>query len=69
MKFNPIKFLKKIPVFFSEVRTEMKKVTWPTRKETINKTLTVIGISLATAIVLGGLDFLFTWVLKQIIAK
>jgi preprotein translocase subunit SecE len=38
---------------------EMKKVTWPTRKETRNYTLMVIGISLGVAAVLGGLDFIF----------
>ena len=39
---------------------EMKKVTWPTRKETRNYTLMVIGISLGVAAVLGGLDFIFS---------
>jgi preprotein translocase subunit SecE len=39
---------------------EMKKVTWPTRTETRNYTLMVIGISLGVAAVLGGLDFIFT---------
>ena len=29
---------------------EMKKVTWPTKKETYNYTLLVIGISLAVAV-------------------
>lgn len=43
---------------------EMKKVTWPTKKETYNYTLLVVGISLAIAIFLGALDFLFTWLLE-----
>jgi preprotein translocase subunit SecE len=38
---------------------EMKKVTWPTRQETYNYTLLVIGVSLAGALFLGGLDYLF----------
>lgn len=42
---------------------EMKKVTWPTKKETYNYTLLVIGISLAVAIFLGALDYIFSWVL------
>ena len=42
---------------------EMKKVTWPTKKETYNYTLLVIGVSLAVAIFLGALDYLFAWVL------
>lgn len=69
MKFNPINLIKKIPSFFSEVKKEMKKVTWPTRKETTNKTLIVIGISVATAALLGGLDAFFAWVVRIVIIK
>lgn len=47
---------------------EMKKVSWPTKKETQKYTLLVIGISLAVAAFLGSLDFLFTWLLEQILA-
>ncbi len=48
---------------------EMKKVTWPTRKETYNYTLLVVGISLGVAIFLGALDYFFTWGLQFIINK
>lgn len=40
---------------------EMKKVTWPTKKETYNYTLLVIGISLAVALFLGALDYIFSF--------
>ena len=39
---------------------EMKKVTWPTKKETQNYTFLVIGVSLAVAAFLGALDYIFT---------
>lgn len=39
---------------------EMKKVTWPTQKETKNYTILVIGVSLAVAAFLGALDFIFS---------
>lgn len=39
---------------------EMKKVTWPTRKETTHYTLLILGISVATAIFLGLLDYVFS---------
>jgi len=38
----------------------MKKVTWPTKKETQNYTYLVIGISFAVAVFLGALDYVFT---------
>jgi preprotein translocase subunit SecE len=48
---------------------EMKKVTWPTKKETYNYTLLVIGISLAVALFLGALDYIFSWGLNLVITK
>ncbi len=48
---------------------EVKKVTWPTKKETRQYTILVIIISLAVAIYLGGLDYIFNWLLELIIIK
>ena len=50
--------------FFEEVKTEMKKVSWPTKKETIKNTTAVLGISFVIAVFLGGLDFVFTKILN-----
>lgn len=60
-------FFKKIPKFFSEVKEEMKKVSWPTRQETIRGTLIVIGALIVTAIFLGGLDAFFAWIMSKLI--
>ena len=57
----------KIIVFLKEVRLEMKKVNWPTRKETIRYTLIVIGLSVAVAAFLGSLDFIFNTLLTRFI--
>jgi preprotein translocase, SecE subunit, bacterial len=43
---------------------EMKKVTWPTKKETYNYTVLVILISLGVAAFLGALDFVFSSLLQ-----
>ena len=40
---------------------EMKKVTWPTKKEAKNYTFLVIGVSLAVASFLGALDYIFSF--------
>jgi preprotein translocase subunit SecE len=45
--------------YFKEVVRELKKVSWPSRKQTVDKTVLVIVISILLAIYLGGLDFLF----------
>ncbi len=45
--------------FFSEVVSELSKVTWPTRAEATRLTAAVIVISLAVGLFIGGLDILF----------
>ena len=44
---------------FREVRSEMKKVVWPTREETIRLTVVVIAISSVISIILFVSDSLF----------
>ena len=61
-----IKF-KKIPDYFRTSRDELKKVAWPTRKETTKNTLVVIGFSAAVGIFLGVIDYLLNLGLQQII--
>lgn len=51
--------------YLKESRQEFKRVNWPTRKETIRMTTTVIVISLTTAIFLGILDLIFTYLLGK----
>jgi len=46
---------------------EMKKVTWPTKKETYSYTMLVIFISLGVALFLGLLDLIFTKGLEYLI--
>ena len=52
----------KIAKYIKASIEEMKKVTWPTKKETKNYTILVIGISLAVAAFLGALDYIFSFV-------
>ena len=64
-----MKVFTKITTFLKEVRLEMKKVNWPSRQETIRKTLVVIGISVAIAIFLGAIDFVLTTLLNRFILR
>ncbi len=45
--------------FLKEVVAELKKVTWPTRDETIKLTVVVLVISIIVAAFIGGLDYTF----------
>jgi len=62
-----MQILNRIITFLKEVKVELKKVNWPTKQETIKYTLIVIGVSFAVAIFLGGLDFVFTWLIDKFI--
>nr|WP_279127101.1 preprotein translocase subunit SecE [Acidaminococcus fermentans] len=42
--------------FLREVKTEMKKVTWPTKRELIGYTITVILSSLFAAFLIWAID-------------
>jgi len=47
-------------VFLNEVKTELAKVIWPTKQETIKLTIIVIVISLIIGVYIGGIDFILT---------
>jgi preprotein translocase subunit SecE len=53
---------------FSGLREEFKQVTWPTRKEALELTVTVVTISLIVALFVGIIDVLLAKILA-IIAK
>jgi len=55
--------------FFSEVRTELKKVTWPSRGEVKNTTLVVILTTVFFGFYLWGLDVLFTQLMKRVMGS
>jgi preprotein translocase subunit SecE len=51
----------------TDVATELKKVTWPTRKETQAATLIVIVTVIISAIILGGVfDTVWSWLTDKI---
>ena len=50
----------------TEVATELKKVTWPTRKETQAATLVVIVTVIIAAIILGVFDMIWSWITDRI---
>ena len=49
-------FTQKTVQFLREVRVETKKVTWPTRKETLASTVVVLVTTFIIAFFLGGVD-------------
>ncbi|MGA2418171.1 MAG: preprotein translocase subunit SecE [Candidatus Staskawiczbacteria bacterium] len=59
----------KINLFFKEVWVEMKRVSWLSQKDVLRYTLIVLGVTIVVAIFLGGLDYIFTTVIKMFVLK
>ena len=53
--------------FLKEVQLEMKRVNWPTRQQVVQNTMLVLAISIAVAVFLGALDFLFISILDRFV--
>jgi preprotein translocase subunit SecE len=51
---------------FREVRSEMKKVVWPTREETTRLTIVVIAISTVISVILFAADAVFQLLILQL---
>lgn len=59
-KFAPLEFLK-------QVRSEAKKVSWPTRKETTQSTIAVFIMVAIASVFLFTADQILAWVVRLIL--
>ena len=55
--------------YIQESWIELKRVNWPTRKESINLTLAVIIFSIIIMVFLGVLDGIFGYLIKVFVLK
>lgn len=53
--------------FIRDVRSELRKVVWPTRDEAIRLTAVVIGVSAAVGFFLGAVDAIFTQLFQLVL--
>jgi preprotein translocase subunit SecE len=60
--------LEKAKQFFREVRVELKKISWPMRKETVASTSVVLIIVLIVALFLGIVDLGLSRMVKIILS-
>ena len=59
-------FFKRIGKWFREMKSELKKVIWPTRKTLVKNTLIAVGVMVAAAIVIWGFDELAQMLVKAL---
>jgi len=53
--------------FLKEAKAELKKVTWPTRKETVSSTYLVLVMTIVASAYLGLVDSFLAWVIKRVL--
>ena len=54
-------------VLMRDARSEVRRVIWPTRQETLQTTLIVIVLILVFALILWALDSLLSWIVQMLI--
>lgn len=60
-------FFKRIGKWFREMKSELKKVIWPTSKTLRNNVFISVGMMLASAIVIGAFDKLATMLVQALL--
>lgn len=53
--------------FLEETKTELKKVTWPTRTEVVGSTAVVLVATALLALLIGCFDYIFSIVIRILI--
>ena len=60
-KVNPGQFIR-------EIRQEVSKVTWPTRKETVTTCIAVLVVSVVIALYLGVVDLALSKIVETVLS-
>ena len=62
-----LSFGKRIKKWWREMKSELKKVVWPTPKQVVNNTLVALVVMVVAAIVIWGFDELAQLIVKAVI--
>ena len=66
MQWNPAIWVSESRQFLTEVRTEFRKVTWPTRKEATAGTIGVLVVVAIITLVLSLVDMVLGWLVQWV---
>jgi preprotein translocase subunit SecE len=64
-----VAWIGEVPEFIRSVRSEMAKVTWPTREELVKATRMILLLSFALGCAIGLMDKLFSLILVDGVAR
>lgn len=58
----------RIKKWFTDLKSEMSKVVWPSKSEVVHNTAIVLATVLVAAVIISGLDFVFQFIGDALIA-
>lgn len=61
-------FISKFWTFVNETKAEVKKITWPARDELVGSVIIVCLLVAVFAVILGAMDGIFGYVIRNFIA-
>ena len=67
MQWNPAEWISESRQFFLEVRSEFRKVTWPSQKEAVAGTIGVIVVVTIVTLVLSLVDVVLGQAVKWVL--
>ncbi len=68
-KKQKVGFLKKTTRYFKDLKTEYKKIVWPTKKQVINNTLVVLAVVVIMGAFVAGLDAVLGLIVKFVLQQ
>ncbi|MBO5418297.1 MAG: preprotein translocase subunit SecE [Clostridia bacterium] len=60
------RFGKAISTFFKNIVAELKKVTWPSKKQLVTSTISVLAVCLVVGVVIFASDSILTLLMKLV---
>ena len=57
------------PRWITDIISELRKVLWPSRQDTVHLTIVVLIVSVAIGAALGGIDEGFAWLVQHVLLR
>ncbi len=53
-------------ISFKELKSEVKKITWPNKKEILQKTGITLLVCAIMSVIIGIYDLVFNWIIRRL---
>ena len=62
-----LSFTKRVSKWWREMKSELKKVVWPTKKQVVNNTIVALVVMIVAAIVIWGFDQIAKLIIEALV--